>query len=230
MRIRSHAVGGPGFTSEATLFRQAQAGCPDSLNLLMARHDGLVHAVVRRHGLGALPFAEALQAGRHGLWRAILHYDPRRGLAFSTYAWPCILRPVWRAAQAQAHCEFSGVICRAVIPRPVVDPAAEQEVHTVRQTLSQLVEHLPECLRYVVVARYGLDGHPAATYAEIGASLGLTRQRICQLHTEALVWLRQPAHSQMLRSLLDRHTVADYQAADELAQRWLRQRGGRHGR
>jgi len=96
--------------------------------------------------------------------------------------------------------------------------------------LSQLVEHLPECLRYVVVARYGLDGHPAATYAEIGASLGLTRQRICQLHTEALVWLRQPAHSQMLRSLLDRHTVADYQAADELAQRWLRQRGGRHGR
>jgi hypothetical protein len=56
-----------------------------------------------------------------------------------------------------------------------------------------------------MVARYGLDGRPAATYAEVGASLGLTKQRICQLHTEALVWLRQPAHSHMLRSLLDRH-------------------------
>ena len=48
--------------------------------------------------------------------------------------------------------------------------------------------------------------------------------------TEALVWLRHPAHSYALHSLLERHTVADYQAADVLAQRWLRRRGGRHGR
>ena len=98
MRIPSRAVGGPGSISEATLFRQAQAGCRDSLNRLMARHEGLVHAVVRRHGLGVLSFAEALHAGRQGLWRATskLHYDPRRGLAFSTYAWPCILRQIWR--------------------------------------------------------------------------------------------------------------------------------------
>jgi hypothetical protein len=32
MRIPSRAVGGPGSISEATLFRQAQAGCLDSLN------------------------------------------------------------------------------------------------------------------------------------------------------------------------------------------------------
>ena len=69
MRIPSRAVGGPGAISEATLFRQAQAGCLDSLNRLMARHEGLVHAVVRRHGLGVLSFAEALHAGRQGLWR-----------------------------------------------------------------------------------------------------------------------------------------------------------------
>jgi RNA polymerase sigma factor (sigma-70 family) len=229
MRIPSRAVGGPRSISEATLFRQAQAGCLDSLNRLMARHDGLVHAVVRRHGLGVLSFAEALQAGRQGLWRAIRHYDPRRGLAFSTYAWPCILRQVWRDAQVQARFEFSGVIYRAILPRPEADPATEQEAHPVRRALSQLVERLPARLRTVMVARYGLNGRPAATYAEIGASLGLTKQRICQLHTEALVWLRQPAHSQMLRSLLDRHTVADYQAADELAQRWLQRRGGRRG-
>jgi hypothetical protein len=37
----------------------------------MTCHDGLVQAVVRRQVLGDLPFAEALQAGRVGLWRAI---------------------------------------------------------------------------------------------------------------------------------------------------------------
>jgi hypothetical protein len=30
------------------LFRQAQAGCRDCLNELMEKHDGLVHAVVRK--------------------------------------------------------------------------------------------------------------------------------------------------------------------------------------
>jgi hypothetical protein len=48
--------------SEQSLFRQAQAGCRESLNRLAERHDGLVHAVVRRQVLGDLPYAEALQA------------------------------------------------------------------------------------------------------------------------------------------------------------------------
>ena len=71
MYIHNHATGGPGITPEATLFWQAQAGCRDCLNALMAHHDGLVQAVVRRQVLGDLPFTEALQAGRSGLWHAI---------------------------------------------------------------------------------------------------------------------------------------------------------------
>jgi hypothetical protein len=44
-----------------------------------------------------------------------------------------------------------------------------------------------------------------------------------------LVRLRHPAHSQLLRSLLGRHSFADYAWAEVQAQRWLRKRGGRHG-
>jgi DNA-directed RNA polymerase sigma subunit (sigma70/sigma32) len=73
---------------EATQFVQVQAGCRESLNQLMTRHDGLVQAVVRQQVLGELPFEEALQAGRMGLWRATLGFDLARGFAFSTYAWP----------------------------------------------------------------------------------------------------------------------------------------------
>ena len=86
MCVRIHEAGGPGPAAEATLFQQARAGCSVSLNALMVRHDGLVQAVVRRQVLGDLPFTEALQAGRIGLWRAILGFDPSRGVAFSTYA------------------------------------------------------------------------------------------------------------------------------------------------
>jgi hypothetical protein len=66
----------------------------------MVEHDRLVQAVVRKQVLGSLSFAEALHAGRIGLWHAIMGYDPQRGLAFSTYAWPCIAHDIWAAVKA----------------------------------------------------------------------------------------------------------------------------------
>ena len=93
-----------------------------------------------------------------------------------------------------------------------------------------LYMRLPERLRYIVVVRYGLDGHRTCLYREIGARLGISGERVRQLHTEALVWLRQPGHSYLLRTLLERHGVNDYLWAEQEAQRWLRRRGGRHGR
>lgn len=212
--------------TEASLFDQAQAGCRDSLDHLMAVHDGLVQAVVRRQVLGHLPFAEALQAGRQGLWQAIRGFAPRRGVAFSTYAWPAIQRQIWRAVKVY-HRTLPPLAVDAAAP--VQDPALLWEATCVHTMLYDLVARLPTPrLRYIVVARYGLTGTPLATYRQIGAVLGLSEERVRQLHTEALVWLRHPAHSQQLRSLLGRHTLADYEAAEAQAQRWLRQRGGRH--
>jgi len=230
MCTQTHEVGGPGCNTEATLFQQAQAGCPTSLNELMTRHDGLVQAVVRQQVLGDLPFSEALQAGRIGLWRAIEGFDPWRGLAFSTYAWPCIMRQVWREVKAHERFYSSPGMGDEHRVLDELDPATVWETEAVRQALHDAVRRLSQRLRHVIVASYGLNGDPPAMYRLIGADLGLTGERARQLHTEALVWLRHPAHSYVLRSLLDRHTLADYEIADDLAQQWLRWRGGRHGR
>ena len=59
--------------------------------------------------------------------------------------------------------------------------------------------------------------------------MGVTQQRVQQLKEAALVWLRHPAHSQELRELLQRHSQQEYEWAEEIAQAWLRRRGGRHG-
>jgi RNA polymerase sigma factor (sigma-70 family) len=230
MHVHKLLVGGPGGLAGAACFRQAQAGDRDSLNGLMVEHDGLVQAVVRRQVLGDLPFAEALQAGRIGLWRAILGYDPQRGVAFSTYAWPCMTRQVWQAVQRADGTAPQPTMAPASPSIWEQDPEVVWEVSVVHSALHDLMGRLPTRLRYIIMARYGLAGDPAATYGEIGVVLGLSGERARQLHTEALVWLRHPAHSQHLRSLLDRHTLADYEEADAQAQRWLRQRGGRHGR
>ena len=234
MNRRSEATDGPGTPTGAALFRQAQAGCRESLARLMAAHEKLVHAVVRKQVLGDLPFAEALQAGRIGLWHAILGFDPQRGTAFSTYAWTCIMHRVWREvklaerAQGQAakHLPLTEATSCAGEGR---DPARDWEALAVYSALWGLIARLPQRLRIVVVARYELTGHPQVFYAQIGAALGVSGERARQLHTEALIWLRQPAHSQQVRSLLGRHTLTDYEVVEVETQRWLRWRGGRRG-
>jgi len=183
----------------------------------MDRHDGLVQAVVRQQVLGNLPFTEALQAGRIGLWRAILGFDPSRGLAFSTYAWPCIMRQVWQAVKLHTRLYSPPMTDNGLPLYEAPDPAAVWEVVAVQQALHDPVERLPERLQQVVVARYGLDSNPPAIYRQIGAALGLSGERARQLHTETLVWLRHPVHSYVLRSLLGHHTLADYEAADKTA-------------
>jgi hypothetical protein len=40
------------------------------LNLLLVRHERLVHWVVRRQWLCRLPYVVAVQEGRRGLWHA----------------------------------------------------------------------------------------------------------------------------------------------------------------
>jgi RNA polymerase sigma factor (sigma-70 family) len=235
MNCTKQAIGGPGQLTETALFRQAQGGCRDSLNRLMAAHENLVHAVVRRQALGCLPFNEALQAGRMGLWRAIQGYDIQRGLAFSTYAWTCIMHQVWQAVKvAEGHdgrrvprLPVEGVVAFA---SETADPAYVWEADAVHAALWDLVRRLPQHLRLVIVARYGLTGQGRAFYPRIGALLGVSAERVRQLHTEALLWLRQPAHSQQLRSLLGRHTLTDYEAVEAETQRWLRWRGGRDDR
>ncbi len=110
------------------------------------------------------------------------------------------------------------------------DPAQAWEASALRSAFWDLVARLPERLRIVILARYELTGQPQVLYAQIGAALGVSGERARQLHTEALIWLRQPAHSQQLRSLLGRHTLADYEAVEAETQRWLRWRGGHNGR
>ena len=179
--------------------------------------------------LGDLPFLEALQAGRTGLWRAILGFDPHRGVAFSTYAWPAIMRRIWPAVKRHSV-RGSDVRFDAHLWSPSPgDPALLVEGKAVQETLRQMVCHLPPRLRWITVAHYGLNGNPSLSYRQLGPRLGLSPERVRQLQQEALVLLRHPAHSQALRTLLGRHTMADYQAAHDLAQKWLRRRGGRHG-
>jgi RNA polymerase sigma factor (sigma-70 family) len=219
--------------AEATLIEQAQEGNQESLNLLLLQYEQLVHLVVARQWTCTLPYRAVVQEGRYGLWHAILRYNPERKCKFSTYAYAAIMKQVWFGVKAEIR------RLRHEIPQEVlvlywyeagVDPAWLRDWEDVRQSLSELVSRLPASQAEVIRWRYGLEGWERQTQAEIAQRLGVSHQRVGQIETEALTWLRQPAHSQELRSLLARHDQQQYELADQLAQVWLRRRGGRHER
>jgi RNA polymerase sigma factor (sigma-70 family) len=194
----------------------------------MAQHERLVQVNVRRQWPGQVPFEERVQAGRLGLWRAILGYQPERGLAFSTYAWPSISRAIWRVVQAAEPGPAVGLPLGKL--SGVTDPAVAYETEAVKQALHDLVARLPEKLGRVIRAYYGLHDTPPAWLRQIGANLGVSAERVRQLRQEALVWLRHPGHSDSLRTLLGRQQVSDYEWAYQQAQVWRHSRRRRYGR
>ena len=228
MSAQRRKTRGLGGGTEATLFHQAQRGNAQAVNQLMARHDRLVHALIRRYGLGPLSYADTLQAGRIGLWHAILKFDPSRGWAFATYAWPSIMRHILRTVKVETRPVRDTWPCHRAFVQQCTDPARLVEQREVVQVVQALVHRLPSYLQQPLAAHYGLAGQPPTNFAQIGRQVKVGEERARQLHQEALIWLRQPAHSQALRSLVGRHTLTDYQALAELDHRWWRSDRGRH--
>jgi len=76
-----------------------------------------------------------------------------------------------------------------------------------RLVLKGQVEGVLETLtpreRRVVELRFGLEGDKLFTLSEIGAELGVTRERIRQIETKALRKLRHPSRSKRLREFTD---------------------------
>jgi RNA polymerase sigma factor (sigma-70 family) len=178
----------------------------------MAQHDGLVHAYIQRQGGGSIPYEEALQAGRIGLWNAIRGYDRARGTAFSTYAWVAIWRQIHRRGKELSR-ESDAQVPEMSARWVVLDPVEEVERRLTLDGLHDLVGQLPKRLRRVIVGRYGLGEQSPCTLKELGKEMGISGERVRQLQQEALAWLRHPAHSWRLRQLLDKNTAADYRRA-----------------
>jgi RNA polymerase sigma factor (sigma-70 family) len=205
-------------SQDANLYTEAQDGDRQSLEALMRMHEGLVHHIVRQQWRGRLSYEQAIHAGRVGLWRAVLGFDPGRGYAFSTYAGVVIARHVWRAV----HCaeREEDTLLAPTLPASSVDPRTAVQAGEVQSALYALVDRLPALEHWIVSAYYGLDGQGGRTLAELGHQRGCSRQAIHYHLRKALLSLRHPAFSALLRDLLDRNSREAYLRA-------LRARGRR---
>jgi RNA polymerase sigma factor (sigma-70 family) len=202
------------------------------LEALLKRHEGLVHSVLRRQWRGDVGCADLLQEGRIGLWQAIKHFDPHRGIAFSTYAWYALARRMWRAVLVESRQRGSGEAWRrSRSGRSWSEPPnalhiAEDALwwEAVCATLAEMVTRLPEPLQEVVVVFYGLDGGPPSTLAALGRWYGVSGEMVRVWRNEALVQLRMPLYSARLRQLCAQDSRKAYARAQALNRAWLGRR------
>ena len=73
------------------------------------------------------------------------------------------------------------------------DPVQSFESAETRQMLAQTVQYLPERERLVITLYY----YEGLTLAEIGGVLGVTESRVCQMHTKAVLELRNKMKAQI---------------------------------
>ncbi|MAV29088.1 MAG: RNA polymerase sigma factor RpoS [Legionellales bacterium] len=78
----------------------------------------------------------------------------------------------------------------------VVDPKSRDPLDIVgndstKQLLNEWLDKLDELDYQVIIHRYGLEGHDAKTLEEVGAVVGLTRERVRQIQIRALSRMRR---------------------------------------
>jgi RNA polymerase primary sigma factor/RNA polymerase sigma factor len=159
----------------------------------------LVVSIARRHVGPVADFFELVSDGNMSLMRAVEKYDFALGFRFSTYATWAIMKnfartiPVELRHRERFHASSSEVF------RATADPRAnqyEQESAQIQREsrVEGFLKRLDERERRIVTSRFGLTrGQEPLTLKQVGAAVGVTKERVRQIQSRAMGKLRKAA-------------------------------------
>ncbi len=194
---------------EKECFRRVKQGDGEARVMAIESNLSLVISRVKVYMGRGIDFDDLYSMGCLGLVRAVDKFEPSRGLCFSTYAvwWidSHMKRQVvedthavhvpYRKAKKKSTLAAIKIATAAVkplylangTPRPIA--AKESEVIEVEpERLAVAIGRLSERERFVIARRFS---ECPVRLIEIGREIGLTRERVRQIESEALVKLRE---------------------------------------
>ena len=169
----------------------------------------LVVSIAKRHVSPNENFFELVSDGNMSLIRAVEKFDYARGNKFSTYASWAIMKNFARTIPGEfkhrdryrtSHEEMFAAT-EDDSSSPYLELSAQQRRE---REIGRILSRLDDREQRIIISRFGLDhSQEPLTLKEVGAELGVTKERIRQLEARALTKLRAVAREQKLDVLVE---------------------------
>lgn len=178
----------------------------DFRSKIVACNMGLVLSMVQRVKYPGVEFTDLISEGSMALLRASEKFDCARGFKFSTYACRAILKGFSRAAKQNYRyrsifpTQLDTTLDKDDSPERLRFEQQQDIVDEVRKMMDDNEADLSDIELSVVKMRFSLPDEQNAPYTlkEVGARLGLTKERIRQIQNKALAKLRTVAEESIL--------------------------------
>ena len=166
-------------------------------------------------GLG-LSYADLIAEGNCGLLKAIDKFDYEKGFKTISYSVWWIRQSILEALKERAGIEGDSLPQdferqnqfeddeqandTTVEEEYISSDSEEFKIEELKKTINMLIGCLTEREQHVISEYYGLNAKEGTTLEEIGASMGLTKERVRQIKEKALKKLRSEALNNSITS------------------------------